>query len=148
MTTLATVAWIDTTLSHHAIPYWIFGGFAVDLHVGEMTRAHGDVDVAVREVDFARAAELLAGAGWTRTSNADQGYATFDRMGETVDLAPVALDDPSWPAGAFGEDVGELAGVRAHVITREALVADKQVRRDDPTTRAKDAADVRRLAPV
>jgi len=145
VTTLATVAWLDQVFSAQGIAYWIFGGFAVDFHLGEETRAHDDVDVAVLRADFARAAASLVAEGWTRHPNQDEGYATFERAGARVDLAPVARDDPNWHAGALGDDVRELNGVRARVVTRLALVADKSELRDNEATRAKDAADLRKL---
>src|SRR5437879_5678555 len=120
-TTLATVAWLDAAFSEHAIAYWIFGVFAVDFHVGEETRAHDDIDVAVRLEDFARAAACLVAAGWVRLAPEHEGYATFARDDARVDLASVTRDDGAWPAGAFGDDVCELRGVRARVVTRAAL---------------------------
>jgi hypothetical protein len=140
-TTLATVAWLHDTFSKEGIAYWIFGGFAVDLHVGEETRVHDDVDVAVSGSDFERAAACLVAAGFSRDPNEAAGYSTFERDDARIDLAP------TWPSDAFGDDVRELGGVRARVVTRESLIADKSERRDDPTTRAKDAADLRRLVP-
>jgi hypothetical protein len=95
--------------------------------------------------DFARATASLVAEGWTRDTNQHEGYATFARAGERVDLAPFARDDPSWPAGAFGDDVRELNGVRARVVTRLALIADKSEARDNEATRAKDAADLPKL---
>ena len=50
-----------------------------------------------------------------------------------------------WPDGAFGDDVAELRGVRARVIGRSALVADKSEERDDPTVAGKDRADLETL---
>jgi len=138
-TTLATVAWLHETFSREGIAYWIFGGFAVDLHVGEETRAHDDVDVAVLGSDFERAAASLVAAGFSRDSNEADGYTTLERDGARIDLAP------TWPSDAFGDDVCELGGVRARVVTRGSLIADKSEPRDDPTTAEKDAADLRRL---
>ena len=144
-TTLATLGWLGETFSKHGIAYWIFGGFAVDFHVGEETRVHDDVDVAVLREDFARARKCLIAAGWTVETEVD-GYATFERDGARIDLAPVAAtNDPGWPANAFGDDIRELDGVRVRVVTRSALVADKSERHEDATTRAKDEADLRRL---
>jgi hypothetical protein len=77
--------------------------------------------------------------GSSRDSNEAEGYATFERDGARIDLAP------AWPSDAFGDDVRELGGVRARVVTRGSLIADKSERRDDPMTCAKDAADLRRL---
>jgi hypothetical protein len=33
-------------LAEHDIAYWLFGGWAVDFHAGQVTREHGDIDIA------------------------------------------------------------------------------------------------------
>ena len=145
MTTLATVQWLSDAFAKHALTYWLFGGFAVDFHVGQHTRPHDDVDVAVLQEDFARAEALLVSHGWTRLPSDEAGYATFERSGARIDLAPIERNDAGWPAGAFGDDIRELDGVRARVVTRAALVLDKSEQREEFATRAKDAADLRAL---
>lgn len=40
------------------VPYWIAGGWAIDLFVGTVTRGHGDVDVLVLDRDQDRLREL------------------------------------------------------------------------------------------
>jgi Aminoglycoside-2''-adenylyltransferase len=42
-------------------PWWIVGGWAVDLFVGRETRAHSDVDVVVRRADQELLRERFAG---------------------------------------------------------------------------------------
>jgi hypothetical protein len=44
---LAAVASLDELLGREALDYWLFGGWAVDFHAEEVTRAHDDVDIAV-----------------------------------------------------------------------------------------------------
>jgi hypothetical protein len=46
-------------------PWFVAGGWAVDLHLGRVTRAHGDVDVAVYRRDQAAVHAFLAARGWT-----------------------------------------------------------------------------------
>lgn len=38
-------------LADLAVPFWIAGGWALDLHLGEQSRRHGDVDVLIRAAD-------------------------------------------------------------------------------------------------
>jgi hypothetical protein len=42
-------------------PWWIAGGWAIDLFVGAQTRAHKDLDVGVRRADAARIVAALPG---------------------------------------------------------------------------------------
>jgi hypothetical protein len=51
----------------------------------------------------------------------------------------------AWPEDASGDDVAELADVRARVISFGALRTDKSEARDDPRVAAKDRADLATL---
>lgn len=54
--------WSTASLFANAdFPWWIAGGFAIELAVGEPFRIHGDLDVLVLRRDQRRATELLAG---------------------------------------------------------------------------------------
>ena len=152
---LATLADLDDRLEFHQIPYWLFGGWAVDFHVGRVTRAHTDLDIAVWSDDRERTAALLARHEWVHRPDADEdGYTCYEHDGIRLEVAFVARDDngnvytplangrAEWPPAAFGDDVRHLLGVRARVLAREALIADKSVARDEPVADAKDRADV------
>jgi hypothetical protein len=43
-----------------AFPWWIAGGWALDLHLGRQTRPHSDVDIAILREDQQKLAEHLA----------------------------------------------------------------------------------------
>ena len=43
---LSDIAEFARLFEDAALDYWLFGGWAVDFHVGEVTRAHGDIDRA------------------------------------------------------------------------------------------------------
>jgi hypothetical protein len=42
-------------------PWWIAGGWAIDLHLGRQTRQHGDIDVLVLREDLAAMQRILEG---------------------------------------------------------------------------------------
>lgn len=48
----------------------------------------------------------------------------------------------AWPGEAFENDVAELHGVRARIVSLRALKADKSEAHDDPLVAAKDRADL------
>jgi len=50
-TDFAAVSAVCSLLSRLTVPYWIAGGWAVDLAVGRVTRDHADVDVMLLERD-------------------------------------------------------------------------------------------------
>jgi hypothetical protein len=59
---------------------------------------------------------------------------------------PLREGRAGWPDEAFENDVAELLGVRAKVMTLPALKADKSEARDDALVAAKDRADLATLA--
>ena len=42
---------VRSLLSDLSVPYWIAGGWAIDLAVGRVTRDHADVDIMLLERD-------------------------------------------------------------------------------------------------
>jgi aminoglycoside-2''-adenylyltransferase len=141
-----------------SIEYWLFGGWAVDLHVGAVTRPHEDLDVAIWRADYARASELLSADGWVHTPDpGEDGSTGFVRGSVRLDLAFLARGErgeiytplrdgrAGWAAGAFEDDTGEVGGVRARVISLKSLKAEKSETHDDAIAAAKDRADIATL---
>ena len=160
---LAALARLHDRFEEQGIDYWLFGGWAVDFHLGALTRAHEDLDIAVWLTDLPAIAGLLEGEGWQHTPGEDEedykdGYTTYARGSVRLDLAflerggsglvytPLRAGRASWPEGAFGNDVSELRGARARIVTLGALRADKSELHDDPAAAAKDRADLAALA--
>jgi len=155
---LAALAELDRLLQSHGIAYWLFGGWAVDFHVGRVTRPHEDVDIAVWSADRDRVDDLLMSRSWQQLPEASgDGYTCYARGAVRLDVTFLATDDHGrvytpledgrgeWPERTFGDDVLDLHGMSARVIRREALIADKSSVRDDPTVAAKDQADISSL---
>jgi hypothetical protein len=155
---LAEVASIHQLFERCAIDYWLFGGWAVDFHVGRVTRSHDDIDIAVWRRDLTRIATLLEENGWTHVPQENEdGYTGYERANVRLELAflaradegrvytPLRAGQASWPDGAFANDVGQLGGVSARVIARRALVVDKSEPREDLRVAAKDRADLAEL---
>jgi hypothetical protein len=156
---LAALVRVHDLFEGGGVDYWVFGGWAVDFHVGAVTRAHEDIDIAIWLEDRPAIAGLLERDGWRHTpGEGEDGYTTYTRDSVRLDLAFLARGDDglvytplragraSWPEGAFGSDVSELVGARARIIALGALRADKSGRHDDPAVNAKDRADLAALA--
>ncbi len=66
-----------------AFPWWMAGGWAIDLFVGRQTRRHADTDVLVLRRDQLAAQSLLAaGAGWELYAADPPGVLRAWRRGE------------------------------------------------------------------
>jgi hypothetical protein len=131
---LAALARVSEQLDANGIDYWLFGGWAVDFYAGEVTRPHSDVDLAVWRDELPRIVELLEQDGWGHAPDEDEDGGTgYERDGVRLELTYLVRDDEDriciplarglmpWPEGAFGDDAGELGGVRVRLIGRHAL---------------------------
>jgi hypothetical protein len=157
---LAALATLDELLGRDALDYWLFGGWAVDFHAGEVTRAHDDVDIAVWATDLGRVSTILERDGWRHTPDeGEDGYTAFEREDVRLEVAFIARGQHGevftplrggargeWPDDAFANDVKKLDGVHARVIGLRALKADKSETRSDALVAAKDSADVSTLS--
>jgi hypothetical protein len=158
MTNRAQLDALDTVHRRFAaegVQYWLFGGWAVDFHVGAVTRPHDDLDIAIWLRELTTVARLLRQDGWTHEhANGQEGSTLFTRRGVRLELAFLQCDDDGdpytplaqgrragWAAGAFGEEVRTLAGVTARVIGLAALHEEKSASHDDPAAAAKDRRD-------
>jgi hypothetical protein len=156
---LAALARVHELLVRHGLEYWLFGGWAVDFHAGAVTRPHDDLDIAVWLKDLDRIAVLLAADGWKHAPEEDEdGYTGYVRGTVRLELAflarsqdgevytPLREGRAPWPGRAFENDVAELLGVRAKVISLRALKAEKSESRNDALVAAKDRADLATLS--
>jgi dihydrofolate reductase len=152
---LEALASVDQALSERNIEYWLFGGWAVDFYAGRVTRPHFDVDLAVWRDDLDRIVAVLEASGWRHSPEPDEDGGTgYERKGVRLELTylvrtddgsvvtPLRAFEAEWPGGAFGTDEVTLRGVRARLVSLEALARGKAVPRDDPADAAKDSADV------
>jgi hypothetical protein len=158
---LRTIGWLHTLLSRQGVDYWLFGGWAVDFHVGRVTRDHEDIDLAIWRSDLDHVAELLQHHGWVHAPTpGDEGYTGYERNDVRLELAFLARDEDgtvytplaegrgSWPPRSFGQEHGEVDGITARVVGLASLIEDKSGPREDPAAAAKDRSDVALLASV
>jgi hypothetical protein len=135
---LQTIGWLQALLAEQGIECWLFGGWAVDFHVGQVTRDHSDVDVAVWYTDLDRIRGLLEAQGWVHAPEPEEdGYTGYQRGDIRLELAFLACDEVGtvytplvagrgdWPVGSFGDTQAEMEGVRARVVGLASLIQDK-----------------------
>jgi hypothetical protein len=158
---LRTIGWLHSLLSRQGVDYWLFGGWAVDFHVGRVTRDHEDIDLAIWRSDLDHVAELLQQHGWVHAPvPGEEGYTGYAREDVRLELAFLARDQDgtvytplaggrgSWPPGSFGSEQSEVDGVPARVVGLASLIEDKSAPREDPAVAAKDRSDVALLRSI
>lgn len=155
---LAAIADLGAALDGSGIDHWLFGGWAVDFCVGEVTRAHADVDVAAWQRDHDAIAAALEPAGFRHVPRETDVAATrYERGAVEVELTFVAEQDGAvvipvpdgpivWSPAPFGDERRELLGVSARTIPLELLRGGKSRPRDEAEDAAKDVADFAALS--
>jgi Aminoglycoside-2''-adenylyltransferase len=151
---LAALASADSLLGTNGLDYWLFGGWAVDFHVGAITREHEDIDVAVWLRDAPAIESLLEAHGWRhRPSDEDDGGTGYERGGVRLELTflvedadgnvfiPLRSGRALWSPEPLGDETRDLDGTRARVVKVDLLRRGKSSPRDDPADAAKDRAD-------
>ncbi|SCG57886.1 nucleotidyltransferase domain-containing protein [Micromonospora inositola] len=157
-TVRAVVAWCAAA----RIAVWLRGGWAMDFHLGEVTRPHVDVDWYCWRADAERLAVLLRDQGW-RPDPRMPAELQLDLLRDDVELSFAYLDRDAdgrlvvgagpWagtplPDGMLDGPRGRIGPVTAPVISVAAQIEFKEmfpVWMPDRPRRAKDAADIARL---
>ena len=156
---LAAIGSLDQALVAAGIEYWLFGGWAVDFWVGEVTRPHDDVDVVVWRNDELAISIALAAAGWEHAPTEEDLVGTRYRLetahveltfvergaaGEVV--VPLPTGPVTWSPRPFGDVRAQLRGVSARTIPRQVLLDGKSRPREGIAESAKDRADFEALS--
>ena len=158
---LAAVGSAAGALEGAGLEHWFFGGWAVDLWVGRVTRDHDDIDVMVWRDDESRVHEALVGAGWRHTPTPEDLLGTsYVRDGAELQLTFVAPGEaggvvvpmPGQPMllseGPLPFAVRELGATSARVVPLALMLAGKAMPRPDEVGGAKDRADLAALQSV
>jgi Aminoglycoside-2''-adenylyltransferase len=156
---LSDIAEIGRLFDRAGLDHWLFGGWAVDFYVGEMTRAHEDIDLAVWSRDQTVIGELLAAHGWQHAPRPDEDGGTgYERNGVRVELMLLVEGERGevliafrngtamWSEDPLGSDVRTLEGTPARIIPLGLLRDGKSVPRGDPAEAVVDRTDYEALS--
>jgi hypothetical protein len=103
---LSDIGEIGRLFDRAGIDHWLFGGWAVDFYVGEVTRAHEDIDLAVWLRDRLAIGGLLSADGWQHAPRRDEDGGTgYEREGVRVELT---LSSRATMAGCSSRSLGGL----------------------------------------
>ena len=121
----------------NGIVIWVDGGWGVDALVGEQTRPHADLDIAIQTKDLQRFDELLTERGFVlqdRDDTTPWNYVLGDERGRDIDVHAIALDAAGngiygppergimYPAGSL-TGTGVIAGRTVRCIEASHLLA-------------------------
>jgi hypothetical protein len=125
---------IGDILATMQVRWWLFGGWAVDFHLGSVSREHGDIEFYIWSVDADRVSRAFLGARFTpqEISYPDEAIE-FTKDGQLIcavllaDTAegiviPGRWTDWPWPGDAFDGPPGRIGGLAVPVVTVEALL--------------------------
>jgi lincosamide nucleotidyltransferase A/C/D/E len=88
------VTTLITLFEDSAIWVWVDGGWGVDALLGEQTRPHQDLDLAVALDDVEQMAGLLRGRGYTvHRDELPTRLELRDARGYRIDLHPLTVDE-------------------------------------------------------
>lgn len=141
------------------IDFWLSGGWAVDFHIGRVTRHHSDIDFIVKLNDKSRLGDLLEGAGAALTRSDEAGSVeSFELDNGQIEITYVAKDGKgsyftpgyeSWPypEGSFPEKPLTLAGITVRAVSALGLLDMKERWEEnfDEKPRPHDLADIEAL---
>jgi hypothetical protein len=158
---LAALGSASGALEAAHLEHWFFGGWAVDLWVGRLTRPHDDIDVLVWRHDEARVDDSLAAAGWLHTPTPEDlvgtNYTRDAYMLQLTYVVPsaeggVIVPVPEQPIVVSTRPLAfarrDLNAVSVRVLTLELMLATKSTPRTDQDGGEKDRADLAALRSV
>ncbi len=145
---------VGSIFDEHGFDYWVFGGWAVDFHVGAVTRQHTDVDLAVWADDADTIHSVMIANGWEHEPAADEDGGTgYGLRGVRLELTYLASNEDGevfialrdryvlWSESSLGDHVLELDGTCARVVPLDLLMRGKSRPRDDPEEAEIDRKD-------
>jgi lincosamide nucleotidyltransferase A/C/D/E len=119
-----------------SLPCWVDGGWGVDALLGEQTRPHSDLDLAVLRDDLPAFQRVLEEQGFVRADrpgDPDWNWVLRHIDGSSVDLHSFVPDeqgngilgDPAngemYPVGAL-DGIGTLGGMKVRCISARAVL--------------------------
>jgi lincosamide nucleotidyltransferase A/C/D/E len=120
------------TIAQLGTELWIDGGWAVDALLGEQTRPHRDLDIAIQEKDVPVLRHLLQARGYTDIKLEDArpwNFVLGDENGREIDVHVIVLDGQG--NGIYGSpEKGEK--YPAASLTGTGNIGGQAVRRVSP----------------
>ena len=94
--TAGEVTRLYSELENLNMKIWVDGGWSVDALLGEQTRPHKDLDVAIQQKDVSRLRQLLEQKGYREIKLHDArpwNFVMGDDKGREIDIHVIVLDE-------------------------------------------------------
>jgi Aminoglycoside-2''-adenylyltransferase len=147
---LRLIGEIRDVLDAAGVAWWLFGGWAVDFHLGSVSREHGDIEFYIRSDDAERVSRAFLDAGFApqEIPYADEAVE-FTKDGQLIcavllvdtaegSVIPGRWTDWPWPGDAFDGPPGRIGGLAVPIVSVEALL-DRSPQLPDARTRRASA---------
>jgi lincosamide nucleotidyltransferase A/C/D/E len=157
-TQMALIHEIAGILADGNIRWWLFGGWAMDAHVGRITRIHNDVEFWVHWSQATPVRNILGSHGFEALdTQPNEESIEFERSSVRFSSAfftigPDGYASPAgrwsdwrFPPGSFAEDTAPLGGRLVPVMGVAGLLSMKEqfpTLRNGRPLREKDASDI------
>jgi hypothetical protein len=122
-------------LSDSNIRFWLRGGWALDFHLGRMTRQHADIDLVTWLRHRQRLRRLLTSRGFSGVAGYPKPQLVLEKSGEEASFIFIGRHAgdivvpgyEAWPfrPGAFPAAPMTLDGVSARVVPPQQLLYEK-----------------------
>ena len=155
---LSLIRELTALLRGARIPYWLFGGWAVDFLIGEITRPHSDIDLILWRRDFLAFRQILRESGYTELPSPsgpelDARFRKQDQLVEIMLLQEHAEGSACWgdwhlPSDALEARLGHIAELTCPVVSPMLLLDCKEEcarQASESAEQQKHSADAGRL---
>jgi len=87
---------LHSALDNRGVTIWIDGGWAVDALLGQETRVHGDLDIAIEQKHVAQLRQLLTDRGYKEIKHEiarPHNFVLADDQGRELDVHVIVIDE-------------------------------------------------------
>jgi Aminoglycoside-2''-adenylyltransferase len=117
------------------IRFWLRGGWALDFHLGRLTRQHADIDLVTWLCHRERLTHLLTSRGFSEVAGYPKPQLVIEKCAEEASFLFIGRHGghivvpayEAWPfrPGAFPAAPRTLDGVSARIVSPEQLLYEK-----------------------
>ncbi len=123
-----------TELEAAELPIWIDGGWAIDALLGEQTRPHEDLDIAIEKTHLNNIKDYLESRGYKEVKSdyknkwdlvlADHANREIEIHSFTKDENGVVIDQPYWDGYSHNSltGTGTIEGYTVRCVSLEQLI--------------------------